>query len=240
MIIPGNDVCIFNTNVAAAAGWGTYDQQHNPDLNTNLLLHAEDNAANATVTNSGTGGAGTANHNTSTMSIGGKFNLGFEFTPATTDFIAMDTEANYRIANNFTIEAYVYIYSYPTAPNNYNGIITKQTNLAGQPNYLLDLDHLTADKFRFVLFHGGYDVIYSDATPNLNQWIHIACQRSSVNGARTFVDGVLQAQTDATTTDCVTLGGNNQPLNIGIMDSGHLFYFDGIMDEIAVSSVLRY
>ncbi|MDD5051005.1 MAG: LamG domain-containing protein [Candidatus Pacebacteria bacterium] len=233
--IPGSKPYFYVTKYAreAAPGW-TYDTEHTADANTILLLHLEDNAANTTVVNSGSGGNGaTEAANTSTLSSAGKFNNGFTFADA--EGISMTTEANFRIAGSMTVEAWIY----PHAVAGYKQIVWKMYAAAGQKNYDLDISEHTAKRISFNRDNAAERKVWGDADLNTNQWYHVAGVFSKTTGMALFIDGVKQAQTEANTDDTFT-NVTPQTCRIGKTDDVFGAHFDGIIDEVAVSNTVRY
>jgi concanavalin A-like lectin/glucanase superfamily protein/galactose oxidase-like protein/Big-like domain-containing protein/purple acid phosphatase-like protein/Kelch motif protein len=83
---------------------------------------------------------------------------------------------------------------------------------------------------------GGWFVQCSGITANLGVWHHVAVTRDASNTARIFIDGVLRLTTANTAAPKSSTGA----FGIGEAADATAEYFNGLIDEIRISSVARY
>jgi len=76
----------------------------------------------------------------------------------------------------------------------------------------------------------------SGVQATLNVWHHVAVTRDSANTTRIFVDGVLSR----TTTNTPSPTSSNGAFGAGEAGDATTEYFPGLLDEIRISSVVRY
>lgn len=142
----------------------------------------------------------------------------------TNAYVQVGDSASLRIPTNLTVEAWIR----PTAVSGHRHIV-------GKGNYELAIEPLNGGfKALFEFAAGGNWRSVVSGQFALNQWYHVA---GSYDGAtmRLFVNGA-QVATTATSGNIDTTAN---PLYIGTVDlSGD--YFAGTIDEVRVSSVVRY
>src|SRR3990167_4158876 len=136
-----------------------------------------------------------------------------------------------------TIEVWV---KWSGTADDYDCVFNKG-NDAADANYQLRLDNTAAPnrKWQCLVGKGGgvYDVVTSTVNANTN-WTHLAFTYEGVaNGLlEFFVDGVSQG----TTSNANSLITNNYNFYVGCMGTALGYYFNGIVDEIRISDVIRY
>ncbi|HEX7793571.1 MAG TPA: LamG-like jellyroll fold domain-containing protein, partial [Vicinamibacterales bacterium] len=83
---------------------------------------------------------------------------------------------------------------------------------------------------------GGFFVQCSGVTADLNVWHHVAVTRDASNTARIFIDGVLRG----TTANTAVPKSSNGAFGIGEAADALTEYFNGLIDEVRISTVARY
>jgi PKD repeat protein len=83
---------------------------------------------------------------------------------------------------------------------------------------------------------GGFFFQCSGVTASLNAWHHVAVTRDSSNTTQIFIDGVLRGTVPGTAAPLASTGA------FGIGDAGDALaeYFNGLLDEVRISNVVRY
>ena len=77
---------------------------------------------------------------------------------------------------------------------------------------------------------------------NVGEWYHIAFTydgSSLASGINTYVDGVLQTQVPSTSGSYTAMENTNSPMEIGTINSGASFNFDGNIDELKIWNFVR-
>lgn len=157
--------------------------------------------------------------NATTVTKTGTVNVSSSIVPFTTSrnsFFASGASNNLRmttsVANvgtgDFTVEAYIYITSYPTQ---YQPICdTLLTGQAGARSNAFLFGLYSSGKL--VVFHAGVNYLVAASAIPLTTWTHVAFTR--INGiAYTFIDGILNQTTAAMSASNFT----NGQINIGYL-----------------------
>lgn len=121
------------------------------------------------------------------------------------------------ILNNISASAWAY-YSNP----NQNGFIIGKNPVNTQWELFLQAG--------FVLWRGGGSASVSCAVPAINTWHYfVAVQRGTA--ASLYIDGVLCASNTV-----VDIGNGNGTVEIGRFNTASYYYYNGLLDEVAVYS----
>ncbi|MFZ6655671.1 LamG domain-containing protein [Undibacterium sp. TJN19] len=137
-----------------------------------------------------------------------------------------------RFAGDFTIEAWVYLNSLPDYPV----IWSRQDGVGFAANFGLKP---TGPEFYFVTTTGSnehVDSIASGITFNIQQWHHVAvCRAGSV--LRVFTDGI---KTGENTCSTLPIKNISQPDYIGRIGGTSLYFLDGRLSDLRITSAARY
>jgi len=83
---------------------------------------------------------------------------------------------------------------------------------------------------------GGWFFQCSGVSATLNVWYHIAVTRDSANVTRIFVNGVLRNTINGTAAPTTSTGA----FGIGNAGDAVTEFFPGLLDEVRISSIVRY
>jgi hypothetical protein len=156
--------------------------------------------------------------------IGGPPPAALRFDGAT-NYVEAPDSPSLRVPTNLTLEAWVK----PTSAPGWRDVVGKHNyELAVQPNGA-GFEAI----FAFSTNFGAWRHVSSGSLP-LDQWYHLA---GTYDGAtmRLFVNGALAASAPASGS----VDQTNHPFRIGSAD-GHNDLFPGTVDEVRLSSVVRY
>ncbi|MFZ6767758.1 LamG domain-containing protein [Undibacterium sp. Di26W] len=140
------------------------------------------------------------------------------------------------LAGDFTIEAWVILDSWNTN-DPYNVILARQDTGGFAFNFGLKAEgpQCYMEDVNGTSFH--VDSLGAGFTFNLQQWHHVAVCRSGAT-CRIFVDGVMTGTSTGTTLPIKNLGG--QPYYIGRIGYSTLYFLNGRMCDLRVTSAARY
>ena len=142
------------------------------------------------------------------------------------DYVVVPDNPSLNVTTAMTVEAWVNIEYWD--PDDFHNIVSHYDSAAGW-----NLRINTGGRFKFETYDdGGYSALDSAQAP-LDQWIHVA--GTFDNGTiRLWVDGVKVAETTG-----AEVGQSTTNLFFG-MRVTESFYFNGMIDEVRLSSVARY
>jgi hypothetical protein len=172
-----------------------------------------------------------ANHGNATpqvrpSTVVGVVSFGVEFD-GTNDFIELDNESNFDFANIHTVSLWLQVSGFQTYRE---GIVTKGTN-----SWRLQRDDSTDElAYGTQRSSGNNQYLVSNTPVNDGQWRHVAVV---YDGGRKYIylDGVEDASTGYTPS----LNLNNRSVYFGDNAGSTGRYFNGLMDEVRISSVGR-
>lgn len=188
-----------------------------PDVNTMLLLHAEDFSDSSmykrgNVTNQG-----------ASISTDGKFGSAFYFNKQA--MLTTPTVMTFGNDVNFTWECWV----------KFNTLNSHQMIMMQTTNYALGLlYHNTHKKFQIQSIDQK-EIVNSNVTPVVGEWYHIALCHKSDSTCSWFINGISQPDAPA-----YTYPNSRNQLRLGTYDGTVTYGLDGIMDEVRISDVVRY
>lgn len=201
-----------------------------------LYFHAtcNDDAANTTVTDSGTGSNnGTASVNTSILSTTGVVSKAFEFVQASSQYINLD-----NLAADIKTDSVgsLCLWVYPTI--NSNGDLFSISSSTS--NFFFRLRRSVSspgDRLQIELYNGAYQIQAYEAVLTINTWTHIALVQDGislkiyVNGALAtfdFSEGVDNSAwlADLSDVDNARLGCLNKN------GEGNASFLDGLLDDV--------
>jgi len=215
------------------------------DANTKLLIHANkgvaageyahyklnDNAANTTVTDSGSGANnGTASANTSTLTTTGKINQALAFN-GSSQYVNVDTlEADIGSDTKGTISVWV----------NKTALIAERTifGIGGTStdNYF-SLNIHSSGKIRIGLIAAGANKWTIDSSDVLTagSWFHLALVHDGIS-PKLYINGVKQTETFLSSVDKTVWfsGTTTDNGRIGCLNtngSGNILFWDGSIDD---------
>jgi hypothetical protein len=142
-------------------------------------------------------------------------------------------------SSDFTLESFVYFVTLPSSNGYYSTIISKWTS--SNNSYFIYL-YNSAGTYQLYLTYSTNGTSYTNLgvnwTPNVGQWYHIACVRSSTN-VYFWVNGVQQGATQSISG---TLYNGTAPLEIGANLFGSAnTVLNGYLDELRITKgVARY
>ena len=243
-LIPGGSISL-KLPPQQAANW-TYDTEHTADVNTLVLYHSEDNAANTNVTDSsGNGYNGTAGHNTDTFTTAtGQFNRGFDFVGAsrnvTNATAALLTKLDSAMSGNITIEGYYKssVADWSTWGNTYSSF----WRLWGDSNNFMGVQWLKGTNQIAYPYKGTGTIKDPKFTPvvvDTTTYFHVAQTKSTAaDEMKIFFNGVQDDVTQSglngwTNSAAYVTYGNES-------NAGAAIYWMGSADEFAISNKIRY
>ncbi len=147
------------------------------------------------------------------------------------------------ITNAITIEAWAYYKGWDSSLQQYAKILVKPTQSGGNPWNMFSLGLSTTPGYggdqypRFEITTGISDsmvALESTTVMPINTWTHIAGVYDGSN-MYLFINGISEDQTSAS----ITIGTNDQPIQIGSWNQSVDNRWNGIIDEVRLSNVSR-
>ena len=179
--------------------------------------------------NNGQGGAGTANRVPARVPGRVGYAQDFEGSNSSPDFINVGSDSSLSITGSITLEAWVWIESYPST---WNMVVSRQYGTSFSDGYLLAVNSNNR----------AYIIVGSASTYrggiSSGSWYHIVGVASG-STRRVYVNGVGGTAGSGTTW---TLDANPVLLGAGENGSPGTFpieQFDGIIDEVRISTTVR-
>ena len=165
----------------------------------------------------------------------GKTGLGKNFTGA--NYANIADVPDLRLGGVFTIEFWMKVDGFALAWQ--QGLIGKSLNGSNGRNYVIWING--EKRLHFSYHNAAGDDINMETQPDafaIDQWHHVAVTLDNPGGVmKIFIDGVAQASGTASgvpvTNDSLVLMGRNA-------DGARADYYDGILDEIRFSDIVRY
>ena len=160
--------------------------------------------------------------------IDGKFGDALQFD-GVDDYVSVENTNNLSITGDFTFSMWVKISAYPTAWRNMLSKLVDDTHNEFNFRYK---DSASAQFY----FGTGAAAIICNWVPSqdlpLDAWTHIAGVRKSKTYLKLYFNGI-EKRTANITTDAISTEAN---VTIG-RQSNSMFYFNGIIDEVAIFNV---
>jgi hypothetical protein len=147
------------------------------------------------------------------------------------DYVDVPDEPSLRLTGPMTVEAWVYVNSYPSV--NADTIAMKADYVSSSNCHGWDI-RIVQGVFGFTIMNNAIATAEASEAPPLQTWVHIAGTYNGTNIAL-WQDGALVVGKAATST----LGSSTADLLMG-KDVNPNPYFDGIIDEVRLSNVVRY
>jgi hypothetical protein len=155
--------------------------------------------------------------------------------------IFVPDNANFKLTNSLTIEAYIYVQ--PLISGNSDGnIVFRGDNSAGFDPFKLavGLGGNPASVLGFAITDPSNNNVTVSTTIPLNQWIAVAGTLDGSTGQMDlYVNGVLANSTVTSLRPIGDLGGSEPGVGIGALQSAAGFlgpeYFHGMIDEVRIS-----
>jgi hypothetical protein len=225
----------------ANPSWNT---EHAADGSTLLLHHHEDNAANTVVVDSSANGWNSVSQNGNTnvmFTAGGRFNGGLhcDMGPG---YFALNLNAACRVAVRAAASAVITVEIFIKGDtNNWSAIGNMGIFMVncGFPNNLIDVRYSSGtDLITFTYAAGGVTkTITTNSITDTVNWHHLAVTVDVASDTfKVFIDGV---QIGLTQTGLGVWNAAVSHIYIGC-DTTAGNAFDGVIDEFAISNVLRY
>lgn len=153
-------------------------------------------------------------------------NYALSFSPAGNSYINVSDNSSLLLADNFTLEAWVYL------QNSANETIIDK----GDHGFLFQV--FPNSNTGLGLYNPATNWIYSAGTVPQNQWVHVAVTFSnSTNGVKFYLNGVLLSQHTPVAALTTTAG----PVNIGRQSPSTCSCnnFQSTMDELRIWNTVR-
>ncbi len=181
-----------------------------------------------------TGGAGGTGGGTTTGGAGGTPPCRGLLFDGTSDLVRVPDHAQLDGLAQLTVEAWVYVSSTARAT-----ILSHHQD--GQTKSGFMLEHMNNKALAFRMFSGN--ISYADGGSVLTQiqqatWTHVAAVFDG-SAIRLYLNGVLEDGSSATLSQGV-IGDYAGHLHIGANAAAPEGFFNGMMDEVRISSVPRY
>jgi len=169
-----------------------------------------------------------------------KFGGASAYFDGTIDYLLIPDNNAFELgSSDFTLESFVYFVTLPSSNGYYSTIISKWSS--SNNSYFIYL-YNNAGTYQLYLTYSTNGTSNTNLgvnwTPNVGQWYHIACVRSSTN-VYFWVNGVQQGATQSISG---TLYNGTAPLEIGanILGSSNTV-LNGYLDELRITKgVARY
>lgn len=198
--------------------------EYTTDGNTVLLLHMNETSGATVSDASGYGNHGTANGTTIST---GKFGSARVFN-GSSDYIRVPYATSLNAVAQMTMEGWAYIHTY----RDHASIVTRGTSVG-----VYALKQLS-NKLTFEVGDqlAASQTVSGNADLPLNKWVHVAAtvQGSTVNF---YINGVLDKTASLTLTPVGIT--NTEDLTVGVDFPGATEYFDGLIDEVRISTKAR-
>jgi predicted outer membrane repeat protein len=211
---------------------------HEVDRNTAVLLHFDDEEGEIALD-------ATENGFDMNLENGADWELpGWDNTPSAADLTAgaARINSNHIVGNNWdaiTIEAFIFA----TVINNEHPIVYRmEWHNVADPSFYIALHSRGEVSAGVYANQPGSDnsgVVSEPGIIEAGQWYHVAMTWSSGQPTRIYVDGDLIATSNQVVEGTVRAG--NDPLRIGCGWQGRYgwFYFQGFIDEVRISDIVR-
>jgi glucose/arabinose dehydrogenase len=183
--------------------------------------------------------AGTATSNPATLTVTGALPGGSLLFNGTSQRARFTTLPAMTV---FTVEGWV---KRTSDTGRYETFFSNAANGYGQETFGLYVDGGNSDcgsspsdqfAWAYTRTSGGWFFQCSGVSATLNVWHHIAVTRDASNVARIFIDGVLRNTITGTAAPTSSTGA----FGIGAAGDAATESFPGLLDEVRISSVVRY
>ena len=228
----------WNVNVVEEWDAATLDQYYN---SCSLLCHFDSiNPAGRFIDNSRNNFAITSSGDAKLSTSQYKFGGASAYFDGTNDYLLIPDNNAFELgSSDFTLESFVYFVTLPSSNGYYSTIISKWAS--SNNSYFIYL-YNAAGTYQLYLTYSTNGTSNTNLgvnwTPNVGQWYHIACVRSSTN-IYFWVNGVQQGTTQSISG---TLYNGTAPLEIGANLLGSTnTVLNGYLDELRITKgVARY
>ena len=206
-----------------------------------LLLHFDSlNSSGSFIDNSSNNFAITSSGDAKLSTSQYKFGGASAYFDGTNDYLLIPDNNAFELgSSDFTLESFVYFVTLPSSNGYYSTIISKWAS--SNNSYFIYL-YNAAGTYQLYLTYSTNGTSNTNLgvnwTPNIGQWYHIACVRSSTN-VYFWVNGVQQGATQSISG---TLYNGTAPLEIGTNLQGSAnTVLNGYLDELRITKgVARY
>lgn len=208
------------------------DGAYSTDNNTVLLMHFGEGSGSTPIDSSGKGNNGTISG--ATWTIDGKFGNALSFDGNDQVDCGSNASLDFGASIDFTEEAWI-----------------KTSSFSGMPHIIQKPGYPSAGYFSLAIYHvapnpGKLYVAIDDVTTNKqiqdtivvtdNVWHHVAATFDRDGYMRAFVDGIERG----TAQDISSIGDINNTTSLFIGSGGSANYFNGTIDEVRISNIVRY